>query len=49
MKKDRSTKNTHSRFSTAACFGIALLATSGEINAQDIVEEQAATGITTTL
>lgn len=33
---------TPSRFSTATCLGIALLAASGQISAQDIVEEQAA-------
>ena len=42
MIKQRSTKKTQSRFFTAAGFGIALLAASGEISAQDIVEEQAA-------
>ena len=41
MIKQRSTKKTQSRF-TAAGLGIALFAASGEISAQDIVEDQAA-------
>ncbi len=40
--KQRSTKKTHSRFFTAAGLGIALLAASGQISAQDVVEDQAA-------
>ena len=42
MIKQRITKKTQSRFFTAVGLGIALLAASGEISAQDIVEEQAA-------
>jgi hypothetical protein len=42
MIKKRSTKNTQNRFFTAAGLGMALLAASGEMSAQDIVEEQAA-------
>ena len=42
MIKQRSTKKTQSRFSTAAGLGIALLAASGQISAQDVVEDQAA-------
>jgi len=40
--KQRSTKETQRFFFIAAGFGIALLAASGQISAQDIVEEQAA-------
>ena len=40
MIKQRSAKNTQSFFFTAAGLGIALLAASGQISAQDIVEEQ---------
>ena len=40
MIKQRSTKNTQSIFFIAAGFGIALLAASGEINAQDLVDDQ---------
>ena len=42
MIKQRSTKKTQSCFFTAAGLGIALLAASGEISAQDVVEDQAA-------
>jgi hypothetical protein len=43
MIKKRSTKNnTQNRFFTAAGLGIDLLAASGEICVQDLVEEQAA-------
>ena len=42
MTKERSTIKTQSRFLTAAGLGIALLAASGEISAQDIVEDQVA-------
>ena len=42
MIKQRGTKGTQSFFFTTAGFGIALLAASGQISAQDIVEEQAA-------
>jgi len=42
MIKQSSTIKTQSRFSTAAGLGIALLAASGQISAQDIVEDQAA-------
>ena len=42
MIKQRSTKKSQSFFFIAAGFGIALLAASGEISAQDVVEEQAA-------
>ena len=41
MIKKRSTKNMQNRFFTAAGIGIDLLAASGEICAQDLVEEQA--------
>jgi len=41
MIKKRSTKNTQNRFFTAAGLGIDLLAASGEICIQDLVEEQA--------
>ena len=41
MIKERITKKTQSRFSTAVCLGIALFTANEEINAQDIVEEQA--------
>ena len=41
MIKKRSAKITQNRFFTAAGLGIELLATSGEICAQDLVEEQA--------
>ena len=40
MIKQRSTKKTQSFFFIAAGFGIALLAASGEINAQDLVDDQ---------
>ena len=40
MIKQRSTKNTQSIIFIAAGFGIALLAASGEINAQDLVDDQ---------
>ena len=42
MIKKRSTKNTQNRFFTAAGLGMALLAASGEISAQDSVDVQAA-------
>ena len=42
MTKERITKKTESRFFTAVGLGIALLAASGEICAQDLLEEQAA-------
>jgi len=42
MIKQRGTKRTQSFFFIAAGFGIALLAASGEISAQDNVGEQAA-------
>ena len=41
MIKQRSKKKTKKSFSTAAGLGIALLAASGQISAQDIVEEKA--------
>ncbi len=41
MIKERITKMAKSRFSTAVCLGIALFTANEEINAQDIVEEQA--------
>ena len=40
--KQRSTKKNQSCFFTAAGFGIALLAASAQISAQDVVEDQAA-------
>lgn len=40
MTKERITKKTQSRFLTAAGLGIALFAASGEISAQDRVEDQ---------
>jgi len=42
MIKQRSTKKSQSFFLIAAGFGFALLAASGEISAQDVVEDQAA-------
>ena len=42
MIKERMTKKTQSRFSATVCLGVTLLAVSGEISAQDIVEEQVA-------
>lgn len=40
MIKQRSTKKTQSIFFIAAGLGISLLAASGEINAQDLVDDQ---------
>ena len=39
MIKKQNTKKTQSRFSIAVCLGIALLAASGEISAQDVVDD----------
>jgi len=40
MKKERIIKKAQSCLSTVLCLGVTLLAASGEISAQDIVEEQ---------
>jgi hypothetical protein len=40
MKNNRSTKKTRSIFSPVICLGLSLLAASGEINAQDLVNDQ---------
>jgi hypothetical protein len=39
MIKERMTKKTQSRFSAAVCLGVTLLAVSGEISAQDVVDD----------
>ena len=40
MKNERSTKKTGNIFAPAVCLGVALLAASGEIYAQDLVDDQ---------
>jgi hypothetical protein len=40
MKNERSSKKTGTIFFPAVCLGVALLAASGEIYAQDLVDDQ---------